>query len=299
MDKNYEDRIEYRRGILQEHHDIVVAVNDDIRINPAVKELYNFLFGTYLPERYPTMFKLHTTEYEQGTEYMLQNLITNELFPARPKSTTKTMKLLETMGKQIDEDFLLLLPEENGEKDPKYVLEAFITICPSGFNPREKLGKRLSDIHEPVPAYGERLESSMDRFFAKLEAGKYVKRVNWSITTGAELYAAGDGTTHAHKGDEVMELEEIDVDQVARSFTIFIFKALTFGRRTFDAKDKRYTACPNHKLWSSHSRHICLLSRTSKRKVSPKNSPKPSTASKQAMLHKCISTSAAQSGARQ
>jgi len=106
-----------------------------------------------------------------------------------------------------------MLPEENVEKDPKYVLEAFMTVFPSGFNPKEKLGLKLRNIHDPVPAYGERLEGSMDRFFAKLEIGKYAKRVNWSITTGTELYAAGDGTTHAHEGDEVEELEEIDVDK--------------------------------------------------------------------------------------
>jgi hypothetical protein len=170
------------------------------------------LFGTYLPVRYPSMFKLHRTEYEQGPEIMLHNLVTNELLPVEPKS--KTIALLETLGKHLDDDLLLLLPERNVEKDPKYVLEAYITICPAGFNPREKLGKKLRDIHGPVPAYAERIESSMDRFFAKVEVGKYVGRVNWSVTIGAELFAAGPGTMHAHEGEEVMELEEIDIDQV-------------------------------------------------------------------------------------
>jgi hypothetical protein len=224
MDKNYEDRIHYRRKILKEHHDVVVAVNDDSRIRPAVRELYKFLFGTYLPVRYPSMFKLHRTEYEQGPEIMLQNLVTNELLPVEPKS--KTIALLETLGKHLDDDFLLLLPEPNVEKDPKYVLEAYITICPSGFNPREKLGKKLRDIHGPVPAYAERLEGSMDRFFTKVEVGKYVRRVNWSVTTGTELFAAGPGTTHAHEGEEVMELEEIDIDQVRFFMISDIFACL-------------------------------------------------------------------------
>lgn len=213
MDRNYENRIQYRRKILKEHHDVVVAVNEGSRIGPAVKELYKFLFGTYLPVRYPSMFKLHRTEYEQGQEIMLQNLVTNELLPVQPKSTT--IALLETMGKHLDEDFLLLLPEPDVETEPKYVLEAYITICPSGFDPRQKLGKKLRYIHGPVPAYEERLEGSMDRYFAKVEAGKYVKRVNWSVTTGAELFAAGTGTTHAHEGEEVSELEDINVKKVS------------------------------------------------------------------------------------
>jgi hypothetical protein len=212
MDNNYEERIQYRRKILKEHHDVVVAVNDDSRIGPAVRELYKFLFGTYLPVRYPSMFKLHKTEYEQGPEIMLQNLVTSELLPVQPKS--RTIALLETMGRHLDEDFLLLLPEPNVEKDPKYVLEAYVTICPSGFDPREKIGKRLREIHGPVPAYEDRLEGSMDRFFAKVEVGKYVRRVNWSVTTGAELFAAGTGTTHAYEGEEVSELEDIEIDKV-------------------------------------------------------------------------------------
>ena len=212
MDKNYEDRVHYRRRILKEHHDVVVAVNDDSRIGPAVGELYKFLFGTYLPVRYPSMFKLHRAQYEQGPEIMLQNLVTNELLPVEPKM--ETVALLENLGRHLDEDLLLLLPEQNAEKDPKYVLEAYITVCPSGFNPREKLGKRLRDIHGPVPAYEERLEGSMDRFFGKIETGKYVRRVNWTVTMGAELFAAGTGTTHAHEGEEVSELVDIDVDQV-------------------------------------------------------------------------------------
>ena len=213
MDKNYEDRIKYRRGILEAHHEIVVGIHEEDRVRPAVCELYTFLFGTYLPRRYPSMFKLHRAIYEDGQEFMTENLVTGELFPAQAKSTS-TVALLETMGRQIDEDFLILLPEETVEQDAKYVLQAYITICPSGFNPREKLGKKLAAIHGPVPAYPEKLEGSMDRFFSKLMVGKYVQRVNWSVTTGVELYAAGDDTTHAHNGDEVEELEKIDLDTV-------------------------------------------------------------------------------------
>jgi hypothetical protein len=213
MDKNYKDRIDYRRKIIQEHHDVVVAVNDEKAIKPAVTELYTFLLGTYLPTRYPEMFKLHQANYDQGVTFMLENTITGELPLIFPNRTTKTVMMLETLGKHLDEDFLLLLPEDT-EEDPKYVLEAYITVCPSGFNPREKLGKRLRDIHGPVPGYKQKLEGSMDRFFAKVEVGKYVRRVNWSVTTNAELYAAGTSTTHAHEGEEIEELDSIDVEKV-------------------------------------------------------------------------------------
>ena len=89
MDKNYKDRIEYRRKILQEHHDIVVAVNDQKAIRPAVTELYKFLLGTYLPTRYPDMFKLHQANFDQGTTFMLENKVTGELPPVVSKPNDK------------------------------------------------------------------------------------------------------------------------------------------------------------------------------------------------------------------
>jgi Protein of unknown function (DUF3445) len=216
MDKNYEERLQYRKRMLKEHHDIVVGVNDDKRIRPAVREMYTFLFGTYLPQRYPNMFKVYEANFEQGKCFMVQNQVTKQMLPINPGKTKATTDILEILGEQLDEEFLLLLPEET-EKDPKYVLEAYIAICNSGFNPRQKLGKRLADIHAPVPGYAEKIEGSMDRFFAKIEVGKYVKRVNWTVTTNTDLYAVpeeGSNTTHAHQGEEIEELDSIDVDTV-------------------------------------------------------------------------------------
>lgn len=135
-------------------------------------------------------------------------------------ASTPTSTLLRTLGRHLDEDFLLLLPETaaNGgrKKDAKSVLEAYVSCAPSGFNPAEKLGKVLRDIHAPVPGYADKLEASMDRFFAKLEAGKYVKRANWSISMSGELFRPGVGTNHAAQGEEVVEFKgKLDPDTVS------------------------------------------------------------------------------------
>ncbi|KAJ9610198.1 hypothetical protein H2200_004975 [Cladophialophora chaetospira] len=224
MDKNYADRITYRRKIISEEGEHVVAVSDDHRIRPAVVELYHFLMGTYLPLRFPPMFKLHEAFYEEGQTFMLENLVTKALFAAKPSPRTTTKTLLETLGRTVDEEFLFLLREDeeespdNKDKDyptesnAKYVLQAYVCVCPSGFDPREKLGKRLASIHDPVPGYPTKIEASMDRFFSRLEVGKYVKRANWSITTNPNLYSAGKGTNHAHEGDDITEMKEIDVE---------------------------------------------------------------------------------------
>ena len=220
MDNNYRDRIAYRRDIISKHGTHVVAVNDDYIIRPAVVEHYEFLMGTYLPLRFPKMFKLHETDYEMGKAFMLENLVTGAIFPASASASTPTTRLLETLGRTVDEDFLFLSSDQDDSTEPKdkdnekYILQAYVVCCPAGFDPAEKLGKRLAAIHTPVPGYQSKIEGSMDRFFSRLEVGKYVKRVNWSVTTHGELYAAGKGTNHAHEGDIVQEMtdDELDVD---------------------------------------------------------------------------------------
>lgn len=234
MDRNHAERIKYRSSIIQKHTSNVVNVQDDERIAPAVREYYIYIMGTYLPLRFPTMFKLHETDYETGKTYMLENKLTGALRPAFPISAGMSTKmLLESLGRTIDEDILFLLPEKtdlsetDSEKpsEGKYVLQAFCVCCPSGFNTREKLGLRLASIHDPVPGYKEKLEGSMDRFFSNLEAGKYVKRANWSITTHGELYAAPEAGmgTHAHEGDVVEAMPEIDGDKVSDGIISSLF----------------------------------------------------------------------------
>lgn len=211
MDKNYADRITYRKQIMVANPDLAIGVNDHLRIGPAVRELYTYLLGTYLPKRYPGMFKLHFAQFETGKQWMCENLVTKEVYPVATSATSEVRILLLTLGKTIDEDFLFLLPEQDGD-DPKYVLQAFVTCCPSGFDSSQKLGLRLADIHEPVPGYADKIAGSMDKYFKNLQAGKYVKRANWAVTTHGELFVPGTGklANHAKKGEEITPMQEID-----------------------------------------------------------------------------------------
>lgn len=210
MDKTYKERILYRRKILKDHRETVIAMHNesDPRAIAAIKEFYRYIMATYLPVRYPTMFRLHETAFETGKAYMLENLVFNELYPAEVTDFTSPMRALEILYKTVDEDYLILLPDEIDNNDPKivkYRLVAYETCYPAGFNPRKKLGKLLADIHGPVPGYQEKLEKSMDRHFANVEVGKYVKRVNWSISTNTELFAAFGGL---HSSENETQVEE-------------------------------------------------------------------------------------------
>ncbi|KAF7515472.1 hypothetical protein PCG10_003202 [Penicillium crustosum] len=216
MDKTYKDRLAIRKSILEQNHDVVVAINndqtpeEDPRIRPAISELYNFVLRTYLPTRYPSMFKLN------AESSIFQNLVTGATWPTTLSPTTPAIQALEILSQTVDDDFLILLPElsPNAEEQPKYVLQAYAVCFPAGFNTRKKLGLRLADIHVPVPGYREKMELSMDRFFGRLQVGKFVKRINWSITIETELFAAFSGT-HAVAGEkeEAIEPGELNVDQ--------------------------------------------------------------------------------------
>ncbi|KAF8866673.1 hypothetical protein BDZ45DRAFT_640007 [Acephala macrosclerotiorum] len=200
FDKNYLDRITLRKQIIEEHHPI--AIQSAPSCTPALNELYTFLTSTYLPTRYPTIFSLSPPSSPTPTS--LLNHATSQHLPLSPP--TDPIKAWEIIGQNLDEDFLILLPSEDGDG---YRLMGYVTCFPAGFNTKEKFGMKLREIHVPVPGYKAKLEKSMDRFFERLEVGKVVKRSNWSINTKHQLFAASG--THLYEGEEAVE-EDINID---------------------------------------------------------------------------------------
>ena len=210
MDNTYLERIQVRKSIMDEHPNDTYLCNPSCE--PAVMELYEWMFGTYLPQRFPTMFKLVNpdqlpTDFKTRGRYV-HNIPTDEYIPLKASSGRDA---LYALGRQVDDEFLLLLPSSSAEDgSPIYHLEAFVCCFPSGFSTPDKLGLPLAGIHKPVPGYEQKLEKSMDRFFAKMELGKAVRRVNWAITTNTKLFTLGgnhlyaDGTTKESSGTKVV-----------------------------------------------------------------------------------------------
>jgi Protein of unknown function (DUF3445) len=167
----------------------------------AVEELYEWMFGTYLPNRYPTMFVVERERVlsEKGRiddPGSFRNLTTNETVPLVAPGPTEALK---TLGAHVDCDLALLLPTDDPDGslpritptlDPEqpYHLHAFALCFPSGFNTLQKAGLPLASIHAPVPGYGDKLQKSMDRYFASLPFGKVVRRVNWACQSDDVLF---------------------------------------------------------------------------------------------------------------
>lgn len=180
--------------------------------------------GKYLPSRYPGIFKLHPNT--DNSSEIFENTVTGASWPTTLHAETPTTRALEILAQTVDEEFLILLPDVSSPDQPKYMLQAYATCFPSGFNTREKLGLRLADIHTPVPGYANKLERSMDRFFAKVEVGRFVKRVNWSVTTETELFAAFGSVHGSHvpedkpEEERALRLEELNIDQVCSPLSL-------------------------------------------------------------------------------
>lgn len=136
----------------------------------AVDELYSFLLRDYLPARYPTMFEVS----EDGTTFC--NNVTNVRSPLEPPEDP--LAALRILGETVEDDIFLLHETDEGHR-------AVAVVCchPAGFDPSAKLGKLLKEIHAPVPSF-ERIGTSMERYFSRLEVGKSVKRVNVGPSRG-------------------------------------------------------------------------------------------------------------------
>lgn len=183
MDNTYQSRLHIRRQLIQDHRHEIIACNPEAV--PAVMELYEWLLGTYLPQRFPTLYTLvssNTSSDKSAPPTHLKNHTTNTLLPLHVPTPDLA---LEILGSNIDTEFLLLQTPPTPTPSP-YHLTAFVNCFPSGFSTRSKLSLSLSSIHSPVPHYAEKLEKSMDRYFASLPAGKIVRRVNWTISTNRD-----------------------------------------------------------------------------------------------------------------
>ena len=203
IDQQYAERIGERKKILEQYPGALGCIPSG---EPMVRELYEFLMTHLLPKRYPTVFTLAETTDESGTTSRhLYNKILDETLPlASPADIVETMRIISLT---VDEDFLMLQPAADGDG---YQLTAFVWLYPVGFDPAEKLGIKLRDAHKPVPGYKQHLEKSMDRYFARLQPGSVVDRINWAVATNAKLCERGE--YHLHDDNQVSAITAADVD---------------------------------------------------------------------------------------
>ncbi|KAF5692404.1 hypothetical protein FDENT_2926 [Fusarium denticulatum] len=208
IDKTLEERLALRRKIVSEHSDMVIASESCSKA--AVKELYEWMVKTYLPRRYPSLYR------SEGD--ILVGPASTKLPLDPPNDVDKILRLL---AENIDAELFFL--QRQGDT---YVAKALILCYAFSFNPSLKLNKTLAEIHGPVPGYKEKLERPMNRYFTSLPKGKVVKRHNWNISIGRDLFVPRENpltvlplwlmgwikTVLEWLGIEVLKMKSADLD---------------------------------------------------------------------------------------
>ena len=87
--------------------------------------------------------------------------------------------MVEILGRNIEEDFLILIKNNPHNKQEEYIMRASLNGFPAGFDPRVNFNQPISFIHQPVPQYKSRLQFSMTKFFNNLQPDKLWVRHNW------------------------------------------------------------------------------------------------------------------------
>ncbi|KAK0713966.1 hypothetical protein B0T26DRAFT_650927 [Lasiosphaeria miniovina] len=238
IDRTYLEGITERRRIIAENAATVLGAIP--QGHGAVMETYTYLLGEYLPARYPTMFELRTSTDGSSTTFI--NKVTSAEFPLSPPPDD-ALAALRILAETVEDDMFLLVQQPDGTDSAsagEHMAVAFVCCHAGGFDPAEKLGKLLAAVHAPVPAY-DKIGPSMERFFARADVGKSVKRINWAIQTHANMFAPTGNHVHAGDAAAVREAEPGDVDVAAARLRVELqtlsrlprTRALLFSFKTY------------------------------------------------------------------
>jgi len=170
-----------KHDVLARHPATVLATLPGIEREAS--EVLNTLVG-HLARRWPESFT--------ATDGTITNHLTRETFAldgAGGASSTAAMHPLDTAGRLVQEDLVLLV--ERGEG----LIVGGGSVCfPNRWDLASKIGLRLADVHAPVSRLNDQLGGSVDTFFERLQPQRSFWRVGWTVLDTGLLYQPTDGT---------------------------------------------------------------------------------------------------------
>ncbi|KAF2400719.1 hypothetical protein EJ06DRAFT_403211 [Trichodelitschia bisporula] len=170
LENTYVERIRQRQALLAQYGELVLNYLPGSEL--ACRELMEMALQ-FLVARYPHYFELDVKAMK------FRNKILN---------TTSDLNVehpLVVMTNNVPEDFAIML------RDPETGLYHFRAgaICSAlGWNIGTKLGMTLGEIHQPIPDYKEKMQFSMDRYFAKKPTDKAIQRGSWGFEVDQPLF---------------------------------------------------------------------------------------------------------------
>ena len=111
---------------------------------------------------------------------------------------------LVTAGALVQDDLVLMRRGDSGWR-----LVAGYVAFPSSWSLPEKFGRRMEDIHAPVPDFGEGTRNAVliNRMFDNLKVEQPVFRFNWSINPDTDLHYPASKANGALPDGHALSLE--------------------------------------------------------------------------------------------
>jgi len=168
LDERYADEMAERRRLLAERHAAVFAAlpqSDAARAETLAAVVRN------LTTHHPDWF------VRDGD--WLHNRLTGEHWDL----ATLPCDPLELGGRLVQEDLCLIQLTDAGP-----LLTAAVLCFPSRWRLADKIGRKLAEVHGPVPLYAEHLARPVDRFMRHVKPGHIAARLNWSVLDDPALF---------------------------------------------------------------------------------------------------------------
>jgi hypothetical protein len=141
---------------------------------------------------------------------------------------------IELAARCIQEDLVVMDAGPNGWR-----LVAAAVCFPTRWALRPQLGRSMTDIHDPVPGYAEKLDVTSNQFFDGMKPGDVFARDNWSLLDDPALHQptrklrSGRNVEidDTNAGDEIwLRVEHQTLQTLPRS------NAILFGIRVYRTK---------------------------------------------------------------
>ncbi|KAF2015459.1 hypothetical protein BU24DRAFT_346598 [Aaosphaeria arxii CBS 175.79] len=189
LENTYVDRIKQRQGLFAKHGKGVLDALPGSEL--VCKELMEMVLQ-FICARYPQYFRLDKTNM----------VFYNDIL--KTETDLKAMHPLHVLLNNVPEDFAITLRDPtNGH----YVFRAGIICSSLGWNVATKIGLQLHEIHTPIPDYKEKMQFSMDRYFAKKPTDKAIQRGSWGLEVDQPLYMPPGDSHEQHRDVQSPDLD--------------------------------------------------------------------------------------------
>lgn len=91
---------------------------------------------------------------------------------------------LQTLGRLVQEDLCLMVPNGQGE----HILGGAILCFPASWTLAEKMGHPMTRIHTPVPEYDDNIARRVQRLLDAVQPGRPIWRMNHNLYASPDLF---------------------------------------------------------------------------------------------------------------